>query len=181
VNIKVSIRRNQGGVKIPMFNAVTTAAFKVTRPAGRPAAGANMESDFLEVYRLKNRGAEFFFFIWRGSTACGEFFIGASGIMADQAINICLRGKIKRIIFPPISCMTAGAPAPVRFNSNSEIIEDIFFAYPLLRPSGRLPGPVIGLVKLSAGLSMTTETGFGDLGAGCKLLVKRLEFGMIGC
>ena len=96
-----------------MFDSVITTSVKVTGPTGSPAAGTNMECNFFEVDRFKDFFAKFLFLIRRMTTICREFFIGAGRIVADQAINIFFRGKVKRIIFPVIASMTAGAPAPV--------------------------------------------------------------------
>ncbi len=113
MNIKRSIWIDQGRVEITMFDPVATTTVKVTGSTGSPAAGADMECDFFEIDRFENFFAKFLFLIRRMAAACREFFIGAGRIVADQAIDIFFRGKVKRIIFPVISSMTAGAPAPV--------------------------------------------------------------------
>jgi len=115
-----------------MFNPITTTAIEVTGTTGRSACGTDMQGYFFEIDRFKNFFAKFLFFIRRISAACRKFFIGTSRIVAYKTIDILFRGKIKRIIFPIISCMAAGAPAPVRFNGYSVIIKDIFLADPLL-------------------------------------------------
>lgn len=162
-----------------MLDAVTTPTFKMTSPACSPGTCTDMQGNLFQVNRLKDFFSEFFFFIGWISATCRKLFISARRIMTDQTVYILFRRKIKGIIFPSISCVAAGAPAPVRLNSNSEIVENVFLADPLLNSACGLPGPVIGFMELFAGLVMTTQTGLSDLLASCKLLIKRFKFGMV--
>ena len=61
MDIKGSIRGDQGRVEITMFDTVTTTAVEVTGPTGGPAAGADMKGYFLEIDRFKNFVAKFLF------------------------------------------------------------------------------------------------------------------------
>jgi len=94
-----------------------------------PATGTSAGPAHLLGYGLEINGFEHLFpklafLVGRVSTGSREFFIGASGIMADEAIHIFFFGKIKGFVFPPIAYMAAGAPAPVRLDGNSEIVQD---------------------------------------------------------
>ena len=56
------------------------------------------------------------------------FGIAARGIMANQTGHIGHIRKIKSLILPPVTGMTFGAPAPIRFDAHSVVVHQIYFA-----------------------------------------------------
>jgi hypothetical protein len=51
------------------------------------------------------------------------FFVGACGVMAHQAVHFCFVCKIKGIVFPTISCMTACATSLVADGADSVVVQ----------------------------------------------------------
>ena len=165
-----------------MFHAISAATKEVAPSAGTPAGSAHFLGYDLEINRFEDLFPKFAFLVGRVSTSSREFFIGASGIMADEAIDIFFFGKIKGFVFPPIACMTAGAPAPVGLDGNSEIVKDESFAE-FFFIIFKCPGPVDRLLDLFRCLCVACEAGSGDFRACLEVLLHGLEFGMIrgGC
>jgi len=181
VYVKVFVWLQQRGIEITMLDAIAATTLEMAGPAGGPGALPHIFGNRGQINWRKNFIPEFSFLIRWIATGCGEFFVFSRGVVADKTVYIFLVGKIKGIILPSITGMTAGAPAPVRFNSNSEIVENVFLANPLLQPPLCLPGPVIGLLHLLARLVMTAQAGPGHvLGLG-KGLVQHFELGVVRC
>ena len=97
-----------------MLDAVTASAIKMTGPAGFIAGGSDMPGHLFQINRRKHLGAELFFFIGRMPGTGGKLLVCSRSIMTGKTVDIFLGRKIKVCVFPPITGMTAGAPAPVR-------------------------------------------------------------------
>ena len=85
----------------------------MTTAAGCTTGFANLAGNFAQIDCRENLFTEFPFLISGVAAGAGKFTIVLSGIMTNQTINPFLRRKIKTLLFPTITCMTAGAPAPV--------------------------------------------------------------------
>ena len=76
--------------------------------------------------------------------------------MTGQAIDIFRLAEIEILVFPAVTGVTAGAPAPVRDRRYSVVIENMGLAQHL--PAlfiGRLPGPVQRFFDLFGHLIVT--------------------------
>jgi len=96
-----------------MLDAVTAAAVKMAAPAGLSARCPNLACDLAQINRRKNFFTEFSLRIGGISASGRKFAIGSGGIVTNQTVDILRGSKIKIFIFPAVTGMTAGAPAPV--------------------------------------------------------------------
>ena len=78
-----------------MFDAVSSAAIKMTGTAGVSTALADILSDVSQVDS-----------ILRVTGITGWFAVFACGVMADQAIDILFSGEVEVFVFPAISYVT---------------------------------------------------------------------------
>ena len=77
--------------------------------------------------------------------------------------------------------MAGGAVIIIGFWRDAEVVDDIFFAEPLLVLGiEEFPGPVLGLVDLFCRFGMAFDAGLRYVGARCKVFLQLLEFGVIG-
>ncbi len=90
MNVKVFIGIQKGGVKITMFNAVTATAEKMAGTACFFGGQTDIFCHVLQVNRFKDLGAEFFLLVDRVAAVQREFFIGARGVVTDQAVYFFL-------------------------------------------------------------------------------------------
>ncbi len=146
-----------------MLNSVAAAAIKMTTPASRPTRRPNLKCNFPQINRFKQFVAKLLIFIRRMPASGRKFAIGSGGIMTDQTINILFNRKIIVLLFPTITGMTAGAPAPVRLWRYSEIINDMGLAQAFFSPLVTLPSPMNGTVYLTGCEIVTFQTGSGYL------------------
>ena len=112
VNILQNGGMFQGAVQISVLDGVPAAPAPVARSAIGAGGKPYPLCDFNQIETL--------FF---PAAACGCFGVCARGIVADQAVNARGIPEIKIFIFPSVSHVAAGAPAPVGDGGYSEIID----------------------------------------------------------
>jgi len=117
MNILQGRRMFQGAVQISVLDGIPATA----TPVARPAIGAGGKPHLLRDCRQ----VETLLFT---SAACGCFSVCACGIMADQAVNARGIRKIKIFVFPSVTRVAAGTPAPVGDGGYSEIVDQFPFA-----------------------------------------------------
>ena len=91
-----------------------------------------------------------------------ELLVGPSGVVAHQAVDIDLRGKVELVILPAIADVTTGTARPVGRSGYAEIVDDVLLTQFLA--SQRVverPRPMRGLVQLLGGFRMTSKAGLG--------------------
>lgn len=76
--------------------------------------------------------------------------------------------------------MAGGAVIKIGFWRDAEVVDDIFFAEPLLvLRIEELPGPVLGFMDLFGRLGMALDAGTGHIRAGVEMDLKLFEFSVI--
>mgnify|MGYP001815910222 CR=1 FL=1 len=76
--------------------------------------------------------------------------------------------------------MAGGAMLIIGLRCDTEVIDDIFFAKPLLVFGvEKLPGPVLGFMDLLSCLGVTLDAGTGHIRAGVEIDLKLFEFSVI--
>jgi hypothetical protein len=164
-----------------VFNPVPAAAIEMTATAGCTTGFTDFTGNFAQINCRKNFFPEFSFFIGGIAAGSGKFAIARGRIVTNQTIDPFLRRKIEALLFPTITRMTAGTPAPVRLGGNSEIIEGFDLAFTLFISFLPIPGPVDRIMKLGSGQVMTFKTCFGYLRPGNELTIKFLKTTVISC
>jgi hypothetical protein len=100
--------------------------------------------------------------------------------MAYQAVNIFFRSKIEALVFPAITYVASRAVGKIRLRRDAEVIKDIALAKPLLVIGiKKLPGPVVGFMKLLGRFRVAFDAGPGDFRTGLEVLLQFLELGVI--
>ena len=149
--------------------AVAAATEKMTGAAGITAGFIDILCDILQVYSI---------FWMTGFTR--RFAVCARTVMAYQAVNIFFGGKIEALVLPAITYMAGRAVGKIRLRRDTEIIQDIALAKPLLVVGiKKLPGPVVGFMDLFGRLGVAFDAGPGDFRTGLEILLKLLEPGVI--
>lgn len=115
-----------------MLDAVAAPAVKMAGSTCFIACGTDMPGHLFQINRWEYLGVELFFFIGGMSGTGGELLVCPRGIMTGETVDIFLGRKIKFCVLPPITDMTAGAPAPVGLNTYSEVVDHIFLTHPRL-------------------------------------------------
>jgi hypothetical protein len=89
-----------------MFDPVAPASVKMTDSAVGTIRAANRLGNLIPVWGLVQFAAKFFGFINRMACTGRKFLVCAGLLMADQAIHVSFRGKIKGFVLPPVAGMT---------------------------------------------------------------------------
>ena len=119
--------------------------------------------------------------VFRIAGAARRLAVGTGTVMAYQAVDIFFNGEIVVLVFPAVAYVAGRAIGKIGLRCDTEVVQDIPLAQTLLVVGiQELPGPVTGFVYLLGGFGMAMQTGLCDLGAGIELLLKFLEFGVIG-
>ena len=121
MHIEFTLGHGQRIIHIAMLDAVAAATEKMTGAAGITAGFIDLLCNVLQVYSI---------FWMTGFTR--RFAVCARTVMAYQAVNTFLRGKIEGFVFPAITYMTGRAVGKIRLRRDTEIIQNIALAKPLL-------------------------------------------------
>ena len=100
--------------------------------------------------------------------------------MTYKAVNIFFGSEIEALVLPAITYMAARAVGKVGLRCDTEIIQDIALAKPLLVIGiKKLPGPVVGFMKLFGRFRVALDAGPGYFRTGLEILLQLLELGVV--
>ena len=183
VHVQVLAGHIQGAVQVAMLHRVTTAAEEVARttvftPGLAHALGHDLEVGGL--HDLAGLGRELHVLVGRVTRQAGQLAVGAGALMANQAIDVILRCEVELLVLPAIAGMARSAELVVGGHGRTEVVDDVFLAQTLagLRVQ-EFPSPVLGLVHLLGGFSVTDQTGLGDLRPALEVLLQFLELAVV--
>ena len=90
-----------------MLDSVSSASEEVACPAVLPRGSSDTLGDLVVI-----RGEVFLLVAFenlrfgdRVSCSGGKLLVGSGLLMTDQAVYLCLVGKIKVLVFPSVSCV----------------------------------------------------------------------------
>ncbi len=146
-----------------MLYSIITTTIKVTTTTSCPTRLSDLERDLTQINRFKCFLAELLVDIGRMPAGSWKFAVTSGSIMTNQTINVLFNRKIVIFLFPAITGMTAGAPAPVRLGRYSETIGNMSLAQTFFLIFSTSPGPMHRTMHLPGGQIMTFQTGLGHL------------------
>jgi hypothetical protein len=82
----------------------------------------------LEVYGLEYLVPKFLLLIHGVPAVRGKLLVCACAVVTNQTVHIFFRGEIKGVVLPSISRMATGAPAPVRCEGDSEVVDGVLLS-----------------------------------------------------
>jgi len=181
VHVQVAAGVAQRTVQIAMFDGVTTV--EVAGTTVLAAALADLARDVTQIRRFHDAarlGRELHILVGGMPSQSRNLTVGASRVVANQAIDIFLRSKVEFFILPAIPHVAGGAERIVGRHSGAEVVDDVLFAQTLARSGVKeFPGPMLALVYLLGRLSVAGETSLGDFRPGCEALLQHLELTVI--
>ena len=158
-----------------MFYTISPAAVEVTRATSFTAGFADILSDKAQVRGLPDVATarrELFGYVSGMAGRCGEFFVCASGVVANETVNVGFGFKVKGFVCPAITNVTRGATGFVGINGDTEVIDDIGFTEKVaIFGVCIFPCPVGCTHNFLRCIFMAGETSGCYFWAGCKFLL----------
>ena len=187
VHIKFARRIFQGGIEVAMLDGIATTTADMAGTAIGATGFADILGDLGQVRRLEHFLArralhrlEFPVRIKRMTGISAKFLVGAGVVMAGQAVDIILIGKVEILVGPAVAGMATRAARLVGNRRAAEVIGRPFFADLLAcRRVGGFPGPVNALHDLVASRVVATQTSLGDFRPGLERAFECIELAVV--
>ena len=157
VDVDGDTRRGNAGIEVAMLDRVAAAPEEMAASAGFTRGLADILGHQRQVDLLGGK-----------SGSGRRLFVGAGGVVADQAIHLRGVGQIETGILPAVADVATGAARFVRPDGNAEVVDGIDLpavdAFSVNDLGGR-PGPVAGLHDVGRRLLMALQANFRRFGA----------------